>query len=102
MLLSLHPVTPEARHMRRALEVFEKGGICVYPTDSGYSLGCDARNRVAVNKLYHLKRAIKKYVMALMVRDLMVERLQTAQAAAQQAAAQQAADAVNGDREKEE
>lgn len=69
MLLSLHPVTPEARHMRRALEVFEKGGICVYPTDSGYSLGCDARNRVAVNKLYHLKRAIKKYVMALMVRD---------------------------------
>lgn len=69
MLLPLHPVTPEARHMKRALETFEKGGICVYPTDSGYSLGCDARNRSAVNKLYHLKRAIKKYVMALMVRD---------------------------------
>ena len=69
MLLPLHPVTPEARHMRRVLDVLEKGGICVYPTDSGYSLGCDARNRVAVNKLYHLKRAIKKYVMALMVRD---------------------------------
>jgi tRNA threonylcarbamoyl adenosine modification protein (Sua5/YciO/YrdC/YwlC family) len=69
MLLHLHPVTPEARHMRRALETLEKGGICVYPTDSGYSLGCDARNRTAVNKLYHLKRAIKKYVMALMVRD---------------------------------
>jgi len=69
MLIPLHPVTPEARHMRRALETFEKGGICVYPTDSGYSLGCDARNRTAVNKLYHLKRAIKKYVMALMVRD---------------------------------
>lgn len=69
MLLPLHPITPEARHMRRVLEVFEKGGICVYPTDSGYSLGCDARNRTAVNKLYHLKRAMKKYLMALMVRD---------------------------------
>jgi tRNA threonylcarbamoyl adenosine modification protein (Sua5/YciO/YrdC/YwlC family) len=69
MLLPLHPVTPEARHMKRVLEVFEKGGICVYPTDSGYSLGCDARNRTAVNKLYHLKRALKKYLMALMVRD---------------------------------
>jgi tRNA threonylcarbamoyl adenosine modification protein (Sua5/YciO/YrdC/YwlC family) len=55
--------------MKRVLEIFEKGGICVYPTDSGYSLGCDARNRAAVNKLYHLKRALKKYVMALMVRD---------------------------------
>jgi tRNA threonylcarbamoyl adenosine modification protein (Sua5/YciO/YrdC/YwlC family) len=69
MLLPLHPVTPEARHMKRVLEIFEKGGICVYPTDSGYSLGCDARNRAAVNKLYHLKRAMKKYFMALMVRD---------------------------------
>ena len=69
MLLPLHPVTPEARHLKRFLEVLDKGGICVYPTDSGYSVGCDARNRAAVNKLYHLKRAIKKYVMALMVRD---------------------------------
>ena len=69
MLISLHPVTPEARHMRTFVEVLDKGGICVYPTDSGYSLGCDARNRTAVNKLYHLKRAMKKYLMALMVRD---------------------------------
>jgi tRNA threonylcarbamoyl adenosine modification protein (Sua5/YciO/YrdC/YwlC family) len=69
MILPLHPITPEARHMKRVLEVLDKGGICVYPTDSGYSLGCDARNRSAVNKLYHLKRVIKKYLMALMVRD---------------------------------
>ncbi len=69
MLIPLHPVTPEARHLRRFLDVMDKGGICVYPTDSGYSLGCDARNRVAVNKLYHLKRAIKKFLMAVMVRD---------------------------------
>ncbi len=69
MLLPLHPVTPEARHMKRFLETIDKGGICVYPTDSGYSLGCDARNRSAVNRLYHLKRAMKKFLMALMVRD---------------------------------
>jgi tRNA threonylcarbamoyl adenosine modification protein (Sua5/YciO/YrdC/YwlC family) len=55
--------------MKRALETFDRGGIVVYPTDSGYSLGCDARNRTAVNRLYHLKRAMKKFVMALMVRD---------------------------------
>jgi tRNA threonylcarbamoyl adenosine modification protein (Sua5/YciO/YrdC/YwlC family) len=69
MLVELHPVTPEARHMKRLLEVLDKGGIAVYPTDSGYSMGCDARDRAAVNKLYHLKRAMKKFVMALMVRD---------------------------------
>jgi len=69
MLLPLHPVTPEPRHMKRVLETFEKGGIVVYPTDSGYSMGCDAGNRIAVNRLYHLKRAIKKFYMALMARD---------------------------------
>ena len=69
MLLKIHPETPEARHMKRVVETFEKGGIVVYPTDSGYSMGCDAGNRTAVNKLYHLKRAIKKYYMALMARD---------------------------------
>jgi tRNA threonylcarbamoyl adenosine modification protein (Sua5/YciO/YrdC/YwlC family) len=69
MLLKIHPVTPEARHMKKVLETFEKGGLVVYPTDSGYSVGCNAGNRAAVNKLYHLKRAMKKYVMALMARD---------------------------------
>jgi tRNA threonylcarbamoyl adenosine modification protein (Sua5/YciO/YrdC/YwlC family) len=55
--------------MKRALETFEADGVVVYPTDSGYSLGCNALSRKAVNKLYHLKRAMKKYLMALMVRD---------------------------------
>jgi tRNA threonylcarbamoyl adenosine modification protein (Sua5/YciO/YrdC/YwlC family) len=69
MRLALHPQTPETRLVRKVLEVFDKGGVVVYPTDSGYSLGCDALNKGAVHKLYHLKRAMKKYLMALMVRD---------------------------------
>lgn len=69
MRISLHPQTPQARLMLRILESLEKGGLAVYPTDSGYSLGCDALNKGAVEKLYHLKRAMKKYLMGLMVRD---------------------------------
>lgn len=69
MRLELHPVTPQVRLMKRVLETFEADGLVIYPTDSGYSLGCNALSRKAVNKLYHLKRAMKKYLMALMVRD---------------------------------
>jgi tRNA threonylcarbamoyl adenosine modification protein (Sua5/YciO/YrdC/YwlC family) len=72
MRLVLHPKNPETRLVQKVLEVFEKGGIAVYPTDSGYSLGCDALNKDGVNRLYHLKRAMKKYFMALMVRDFSV------------------------------
>lgn len=69
MRLELHPVTPQTRLIKRVLETFESDGVAIYPTDSGYSLGCNALSRKAVNKLYHLKRAMKKYLMALMVRD---------------------------------
>ncbi len=55
--------------MHKVLEAFAAGQVVIYPTDSGYSMGCDALSKKAVNKLYHVKRAMKKYLMALMVRD---------------------------------
>ncbi len=55
--------------MRKVLEAFADGQVVVYPTDSGYSMGCDALSKKGVNKLYHMKRAMKKYLMAIMVRD---------------------------------
>jgi tRNA threonylcarbamoyl adenosine modification protein (Sua5/YciO/YrdC/YwlC family) len=69
MRLELHPQNPQVRLMKKVLDVFAADGVVVYPTDSGYSLGCNALSRKAVNKLYHLKRAMKKYLMALMVRE---------------------------------
>lgn len=55
--------------MHKVLAAFAEGQVVIYPTDSGYSMGCDALSKKAVNKLYHVKRAMKKYLMALMVRD---------------------------------
>ena len=69
MRLELHPKNPETRLMKKVLEAFAAGQVVVYPTDSGYSMGCDALSKKGVNKLYHVKRAMKKYLMALMVRD---------------------------------
>lgn len=72
MRIELHPVTPQSRLISRFLDVLEKDGIIVYPTDSGYSLGCNALSPKGVKKLYHAKRAMKKYLMALMARDYSV------------------------------
>ncbi|MEO7423887.1 MAG: L-threonylcarbamoyladenylate synthase [Fibrobacteria bacterium] len=69
MRLQLHPKNPEVRLMKKVLEAFAAGEVVIYPTDSGYSMGCDALSKKGVHKLYHLKRAMKKYLMALMVRD---------------------------------
>lgn len=65
--LEIHPVNPQLRLVKHVVDVFEKGGLVVYPTGAGYSVGCDALNRKAVERIYRLKQNIKKYVMALMV-----------------------------------
>jgi tRNA threonylcarbamoyl adenosine modification protein (Sua5/YciO/YrdC/YwlC family) len=69
MRLELHPLNPQPRLMRKVLDAFAADQVVIYPTDSGYSMGCNALSKKAVNRLYHQKRAMKKYLMALMVRD---------------------------------
>ncbi len=42
--------------IKRALEVLNKGGLIVYPTDTIWGIGCDATNEEAVRRVYELKR----------------------------------------------
>jgi tRNA threonylcarbamoyl adenosine modification protein (Sua5/YciO/YrdC/YwlC family) len=69
MRIELHPITPQVRHLTRILAALEDDQIIVYPTDSGYSVGCNAHSRKAIHRLYHLKRSLKRYYMALMTHD---------------------------------
>jgi len=56
MILSLHPVTPEVRVIRKAAEVLAAGGIVIYPTDTVYGLGCSIENKNAIERIYLIKR----------------------------------------------
>lgn len=67
--LELHPVNPQIRLMKQVVAVFESGGIVIYPTDSGYSMGCYVGDKKAIHRLYHLKRHITRKVMALMFHE---------------------------------
>lgn len=40
----------------KALEVLQKGGLILYPTDTVWGIGCDATNPEAVAKVYALKK----------------------------------------------
>jgi tRNA threonylcarbamoyl adenosine modification protein (Sua5/YciO/YrdC/YwlC family) len=50
-LLTIHPVNPEPRKIAHIVDVLRKGGIIIYPTDTIYGIGCDLRNRRAVERL---------------------------------------------------
>ncbi len=50
-LLNIHPINPEPRKINKAVEILQRGGIIVYPTDTIYGIGCDLMNRRAVERL---------------------------------------------------
>lgn len=52
--------------IEKAIEVLNKGGIILYPTDTIWGLGCDATNPKAVEKVYKIKqRADNKSLVVL-------------------------------------
>lgn len=54
-LLRIHPVNPEGRKIKQALEIIKKGGVIIYPTDTIYGLGCDITNNKAVERICRIK-----------------------------------------------
>ena len=52
--------------LRKAVEVLQKGGLILYPTDTIWGIGCDATNPDAVRRVYALKqRADSKSMLVL-------------------------------------
>jgi len=55
MLLRIHPVTPDPRQVKKAVEVLRDGGVVIYPTDGVYAFGCDIYKSKAVERIAYLK-----------------------------------------------
>ena len=66
----VHPENPQARLMKQAVEILKKGGVIIYPTDSGYALGCTMDNKHGLDKICHIRAIDKKHNFTLACRDL--------------------------------
>jgi tRNA threonylcarbamoyl adenosine modification protein (Sua5/YciO/YrdC/YwlC family) len=55
MLLKIHPENPPQRLINRVVEVLQKGGVIIYPTDTVYGLGCDIFQHKAVERICRIK-----------------------------------------------
>lgn len=51
----IHPENPQENKVRKIVNILQKGGIIVYPTDTIYGLGCDIHNQKAVERICRLK-----------------------------------------------
>lgn len=70
MILTLHPETPQLRHLERIAELLRKDGIIAYPTDTLYGVGCLASRKKAVDRVLQLKRREPKKPLSLLCADM--------------------------------
>ena len=69
-IFDIDPDNPDVTVLERTAEIIRAGGIVVYPTDTLYGFGVDARNQIAMNRLYELKGRDKKKPVSLIVKNL--------------------------------
>ncbi|MEI7064944.1 L-threonylcarbamoyladenylate synthase [Dickeya chrysanthemi] len=66
----IHPQNPQPRLINQAVEILRKGGVIVYPTDSGYALGCMLEDKAAMERICRIRSLDQNHNFTLMCRDL--------------------------------
>lgn len=70
-MIQVHPKNPEPGKIQKIVEVLEKGGVIIYPTDSVYALGCDLLNKSAIEKIIKLRGdKVKKFELTFICSDI--------------------------------
>ncbi|GAB4118722.1 MAG: L-threonylcarbamoyladenylate synthase [Sideroxydans sp.] len=66
----IHPDNPNARLVRQAAALLREGAVIVYPTDSGYALGCHLEDKDAVTRIRQIRNLDEQHHLTLVCRDL--------------------------------
>lgn len=66
----IHPENPQKRLIKQAVEIINRGGVIVYPTDSAYALGCHLGDKNALEKIKRIRQLDDKHNFTLVCRDL--------------------------------
>lgn len=69
-LFSLHPDNPQPRLIKQAAAMLRDGAVVVYPTDSGYAIGCHLEDKDAVTRIRQIRGLDDKHHLTLICRDL--------------------------------
>lgn len=66
----IHPDNPQTRLIHQAVEIIKKGGVIVYPTDSGYALGCAIGEKAAMDRIVAIRQLPENHNFTLVCHDL--------------------------------
>ena len=66
----VHPDNPQGRLIKQAVAMIHDGAVIVYPTDSGYALGCHMGDKKALERLCKIRNIDKNHNFTLLCADL--------------------------------
>ncbi|HUT40482.1 MAG TPA: L-threonylcarbamoyladenylate synthase [Gammaproteobacteria bacterium] len=66
----IHPVTPQLRLIRHAVEILRNDGVIAYPTDSSYALGCRIGDKRGIERIRRIRGLDDSHDFSLVCRDL--------------------------------
>lgn len=67
---TIHPENPQPRLIKQACELIRQGEVVVYPTDSGYAIGCQMEDKKALEQICRIRDIGKDHNFTLMCRDM--------------------------------
>ena len=70
LYVQIHPETPQPRLINQVVDVLRKGGVIIYPTDSGYALGGRLGEKKVVERIRRLRELDDRHPMTLVCADL--------------------------------
>lgn len=66
----IHPDNPQQRLINQAVDIINKGGVVVYPTDCAYALGCHLGDKKALETIKRIRKLDDKHNFTLVCQDL--------------------------------
>jgi tRNA threonylcarbamoyl adenosine modification protein (Sua5/YciO/YrdC/YwlC family) len=70
MILTIHPVNPQQRHLEQVADILQRDGVIAYPTDTLYGLGCLVSRKKAVDRIQAMKGRDPKKPMSILCADM--------------------------------
>ena len=66
----IHPVNPQLRLVRQAVQIVGAGGLVALPTDSSYALVCHLDDKAAVERMRQIRGVDDRHHLTLLCSDL--------------------------------
>jgi tRNA threonylcarbamoyl adenosine modification protein (Sua5/YciO/YrdC/YwlC family) len=68
--LKIHSETPEMRKIAKVVEALREGAVVLYPTDTGFSLGCELSNKEAITRIRRIRQISLNKSLTFLCRSL--------------------------------